>query len=56
MQRQQADNIIKAIKRVEMEFQNALDQSYTTMGDTTFKALRYAQPRVCVCSDIVVLT
>merc|ERR1712188_34547 len=39
-----ADNIIKAIKRVEMEFQNALDQSYTTMGDTTFKALRRVLP------------
>jgi len=35
---------IKAITKVEQTFQQALDQSYTTMGDTTFKALRRALP------------
>jgi len=35
---------IKAITKVEQTFQQALDSSYTTMGDTTFKALRRALP------------
>jgi len=38
------ENILKAIKRTETDFQNALDHSYTTMGDTTFKALRRVLP------------
>jgi len=39
-----ADAAVKAITKVEQQFQQALDQSYTTMGDTTFKALRRALP------------
>jgi len=35
---------IKAITKVEQTFQQALDASYTTMGETTFKALRRALP------------
>jgi len=35
---------IKAITKVEQTFQQALETSYTTMGDTTFKALRRALP------------
>lgn len=42
------DNIaaaaIKAITKVEQQFQQALEQSYSTMGETTFKALRRALP------------
>jgi len=38
------ENIVKVIKRTETDFQNALDHSYTTMGDTTFKALRRVLP------------
>lgn len=39
-----ATNAIKAIQKIESEFQQALDQSYVTMGDTTFKALRRMLP------------
>jgi len=39
-----ADAAVKAITKVEQQFQQSLDQSYTTMGDTTFKALRRALP------------
>eukprot|EP01115_Flamella_aegyptia_P008242 TRINITY_DN3412_c0_g1_i3.p1 TRINITY_DN3412_c0_g1~~TRINITY_DN3412_c0_g1_i3.p1 ORF type:complete len:223 (+),score=70.44 TRINITY_DN3412_c0_g1_i3:139-807(+) len=35
---------LKQIDRIETEFQNQLNQSYSTMGDTTFKALRRALP------------
>ena len=35
---------MKQIKRIEAEFQAALDQSYNVMGDTTFKALRRMLP------------
>jgi len=35
---------IKAMSKVEQTFQQALDASYTTMGETTFKALRRALP------------
>lgn len=35
---------VKAITKVEQQFQQALDQSYNTMGETTFKALRRALP------------
>lgn len=35
---------VKAITKVEQGFQQALDQSYNIMGDTTFKALRRALP------------
>lgn len=35
---------LKAISRAEQNFQAALDASYATMGDTTFKALRRALP------------
>jgi len=34
----------KAIAKVEQSFQEALDGSYRSMGDTTFKALRRALP------------
>jgi capping protein alpha len=39
-----ADNIIKAIKKEEASYQQNIDNSYTTMGDTTFKALRRVLP------------
>jgi len=39
-----ADAAVKAIMKVEQQFQQALDQSYSTMGETTFKALRRALP------------
>merc|ERR1711934_715309 len=39
-----AANAIKQIKRIEAEFQAALDHSYNIMGDTTFKALRRTLP------------
>ena len=39
-----ADNAIKAIAKIEGDFQAALDLSYATMGDTTFKALRRMLP------------
>jgi len=35
---------IKAITKVEQAYQQALDTSYNTMGETTFKALRRALP------------
>jgi len=35
---------IKAITKVEQEFQHTLDNSYSIMGETTFKALRRALP------------
>jgi len=39
-----AEAAVKAITKVEQNFQQSLDTSYTTMGDTTFKALRRALP------------
>lgn len=39
-----AVNAMKAIIKAEQGFHSALDASYTTMGDTTFKALRRALP------------
>jgi len=39
-----AANAMKAIIKAEQAFHSALDASYTTMGDTTFKALRRALP------------
>lgn len=39
-----AANIVKQIKRIEADFHAAFDQSYATMGDTTFKALRRMLP------------
>jgi len=35
---------VKAITKVEQAYQQSLDTSYSTMGDTTFKALRRALP------------
>jgi len=39
-----ASNALKAIAKSEQTFHQSLDTSYTTMGDTTFKALRRALP------------
>jgi len=35
---------LKAISKMEQQFQSSLETSYTTMGDTTFKALRRHLP------------
>eukprot|EP01132_Coremiostelium_polycephalum_P001102 gene1102-1399_t len=39
-----ASNALKAIGKTELNFHSSLDNSYTTMGDTTFKALRRVLP------------
>jgi len=39
-----ADAVVKQISKLEMEYQNAVEHSYQTMGDTTFKALRRVLP------------
>jgi len=39
-----ATNAIKAITRIETDFHNTLEQSYSSMSDTTFKALRRNLP------------
>lgn len=39
-----AQNVIKAISKIEQVFEQSLDTSYVTMGDNTFKALRRALP------------
>ncbi|EGG13845.1 subunit of heterodimeric actin capping protein cap32/34 [Cavenderia fasciculata] len=39
-----ASNVFKAIGKAELNVHAALDTSYSTMGDTTFKALRRALP------------
>jgi len=39
-----ASAALKAIAKVEQSYQEALDVSYRSMGDTTFKALRRALP------------
>lgn len=39
-----ASAAVKAIQKAEQSFQSSLDQSYATMGDTTFKALRRKLP------------
>jgi len=39
-----ASAAIKAISKVEQTFQQSIDTSYNTMGETTFKALRRALP------------
>lgn len=39
-----ADATVKAIAKAEADFHDKLEQSYNTMGDTTFKALRRVLP------------
>lgn len=39
-----ADATVKAIDKAESNFHKALETSYNTMGDTTFKALRRVLP------------
>jgi len=39
-----ATNAFKAISKAEQTYQTSLEQSYNTMGETTFKALRRALP------------
>jgi len=39
-----AEAVLKQISKLEMEYQNAVEHSYQTMGDTTFKALRRVLP------------
>jgi len=39
-----ASTVMKVIIKAEQSFHASLDTSYTTMGDTTFKALRRALP------------
>jgi len=39
-----ADAAAKAIEKSETDYHNKLEQSYNTMGDTTFKALRRVLP------------
>jgi capping protein alpha len=39
-----ASACFKAISAIEGDYHVALDKSYTTMGNTTFKALRRALP------------
>jgi len=39
-----AEACLKEIKKLEQEYQTALEHSYNTMGETTFKALRRVLP------------
>lgn len=39
-----AENVLKAIRKEESSYQQNIDSSYVTMGDTTFKALRRVLP------------
>jgi capping protein alpha len=39
-----AEALLKQITKLEQDYQTALDHSYNTMGETTFKALRRALP------------
>jgi len=39
-----ASAAVKAIAKIEAQYQSSLDTSYSTMGDTTYKALRRALP------------
>eukprot|EP01098_Paradermamoeba_levis_P000284 TRINITY_DN1028_c0_g1_i1.p1 TRINITY_DN1028_c0_g1~~TRINITY_DN1028_c0_g1_i1.p1 ORF type:complete len:313 (-),score=80.29 TRINITY_DN1028_c0_g1_i1:126-974(-) len=41
---QTANNVIQAIKKAEQDYHAALESTYATMGDTTFKALRRVLP------------
>jgi len=42
--KQLGDALLKHIGKLELEYQNALENSYNTMGETTFKALRRVLP------------
>jgi capping protein alpha len=39
-----AEALLKDIKKLEQDYQTAVEHSYNTMGDTTFKALRRVLP------------
>jgi len=39
-----AEAVLKQIKKLEQDYQTAVEHSYNTMGETTFKALRRVLP------------
>jgi len=39
-----SEALLKHIGKLEQDYQTALDHSYNTMGETTFKALRRVLP------------